>query len=58
MDKYNQYKELLENALSYYYTDDEYEKYIGYVPKSRYDTFNYCLNHIHSKKFIHGDFKL
>ena len=51
MDKYNQYKELLENALSYYYMDDEYNKYLGYVPKSRYDTFNYCLNHIHSLNY-------
>jgi hypothetical protein len=48
MDTFEKYKLLLDNALKYYYNDEDYIRYFGRVPLSRYHTFKYCLEHIHS----------
>lgn len=37
--------ENLDKALSYYTKDEEFMQYINRVPKSRYYTFKYCLEH-------------
>jgi len=42
------YKDLLENAMSYYSNDEDYIKYFGKIPKTRYDTFKYCIEYINS----------
>lgn len=40
------YRDYLDNALSYYYSNDVFLKYFNRIPKSRYYTFLYCLNEI------------
>jgi hypothetical protein len=42
------YKDLLENAMGYYCKDEDYITYFGRVPKTRYDTFKYCIEYINS----------
>jgi len=42
------YKDLLENAMSYYSKDEDYIKYFGKIPKTRYDTFKYCIDFVNS----------
>ena len=44
------YRELLEKAIDYYFSEEEQIKYFGTKPKSRYDTFKYC--HSYSKKQV------
>jgi hypothetical protein len=41
--KLEEYKEYLDKALSYYYPDDFFIKYFHRLPKSRYYSFQYCL---------------
>lgn len=38
------YREYLEPAIQYYFSDDVFINFFGRVPKSRYTTFQYCLN--------------
>ena len=40
------YKDLLENAIGYYFGDNISLKYFNRIPKSRYHTFKYCIEHI------------
>jgi hypothetical protein len=42
-------KNLLDNAIDYYYSIEEQEKYFGEKPKSRYYTFKYCFDNINNK---------
>jgi len=39
----SKYKDLLDNALSYYTSNETYIKYFGRIPLSRYYTFKYCF---------------
>ncbi len=41
--KLEKYKELLDKAISYYFSDQIFIKYFKRVPKSRYHTFKYCF---------------
>jgi hypothetical protein len=45
MDKY---KEHLEQAVRYYHSDEEFISCFGYLPKTRYTTFKYCIDYINS----------
>ena len=38
----SKYKDFLDKALTYYTSDETYNKYIGRVPLSRYYTLKYC----------------
>ena len=42
-------KNLLDNAIDYYYSIEEQEKYFGEKPKSRYYTFKYCFENMNNK---------
>ncbi len=44
VEKLEQYGELLDKALSYYSSNELFEKYFNRVPKSRYHTFKYCFD--------------
>ena len=62
-------KNLLDNAIEYYYSIEEQEKYFGKKPKSRYFTFRYCFDNINnnvnpvivelgtSRSFVDGRFE-
>jgi len=45
MDKYKSY---LEQAMKYYHTDEDFISCFGYLPKTRYTTFKYCIDYINS----------
>jgi hypothetical protein len=49
MTSIDKYKDYLENALSYYHSDDIFIKYFNKVPKSRYHTFKYCIDYFNNK---------
>lgn len=67
--KLENYKDYINRALSYYYSDDIFIKYFNRIPKSRYYTFLYCLSEIEklnmknivelgtSRSFVDGRFK-
>jgi len=42
------YKDYLEQAVRYYQSDEVFISCFGYVPKTRYTTFKYCLDYINS----------
>ena len=44
VDPISQFKKYLEPAIRYYHSDEEVKKYFGRVPKTRYDTFKYCVD--------------
>lgn len=44
-ERLDQYRELLDRALSYYTSDETFVKYFNRVPKSRYHTFKYCFEY-------------
>jgi hypothetical protein len=48
--KFEKYKFLLENALTYFCKDEDYIKYFGKIPKTRRDTFQYCLDFVNKNK--------
>lgn len=39
------FRTYLDKAMSYYCGDDEFKKYFGRVPSTRYYTFKYCIEH-------------
>ena len=44
VEKLESYGELLDKAISYYFSNEQFEKYFNRVPKSRYHTFKYCFD--------------
>ena len=62
-------KNLLDNAIEYYFSIEEQKKYFGEKPKSRYYTFKYCFDNINnnvnpvivelgtSRSFVDGRFE-
>jgi len=48
MENYEKYRDLLEKAMAYHCKDEDYIKYFGKIPKTRYDTFKYCLEYINN----------
>lgn len=44
------YDRYLSKALSFYYSDSDFVKCYGRVPKQRHVTFKHCLEHLKSKK--------
>lgn len=44
-ERLEQYRELLDKAVSYYTPDETFIKYFNRVPKSRYHTFKYCFEY-------------
>lgn len=40
------YKDYMDKAMIHYNSEEEYKSYFNRVPKFRYDTFEYCLNHL------------
>lgn len=45
------YKDYLERAISYYFHDDDFQKYFKRVPLTRYHTFKYCFQHFVNNNF-------
>jgi hypothetical protein len=44
------YKDYLNNAIQYYFSNEVFMKYFNRVPKSRYYTFKYCFEHLEKYK--------
>ena len=61
------HKDLLNNAMDYYYSNEENRKYFGNIPLSRYYTCKYCFENIKenpvivelgtSRSFVDGRFE-
>lgn len=47
----NKYKNLMENSMFPYHSEDEYKKYFGRVPKFRYHTLKYSLDYFFKNNF-------
>jgi hypothetical protein len=45
VEQLEQYRELLDKAVSYYTPDETFIKYFDRIPKSRYYTFKYCFDY-------------
>lgn len=52
MDKFEEYKDLLDDALHYYYSIEDNMKYFKRLPKSRYYSFKHALNYLNN---LRGD---
>jgi hypothetical protein len=46
------YKDLLDNAIKYYISDEETIKYFNRLPLSRYHSFKYCIEYINNRKSL------
>ena len=45
-------KKLLEDAIYYYHSKEEFVKHFNEVPKTRYETFKYCYEHLKNKNNV------
>lgn len=67
MNFLDKHKENIENAIGYYFSEDEQKKYFNTVPKSRYCTFKHCYENLKpnpvivelgtSRSFVDGRFE-
>jgi hypothetical protein len=46
MENFSKYEDLLDKAMGYYCKDEDYVTYFGRVPKTRAETFKYCLEYL------------
>jgi len=69
LNKLEIFKDYLEKSLSYYFSDEDFIKIFQRLPKSRYETFKYCLEYFEnnnmktivelgtSRSFVDGRFE-
>ena len=48
--KLENYKDYLDKAIKYYFSDEVFIKYFNRIPKSRYYTFKYCFEYFEKNK--------
>ena len=52
MNFLEKHKQLLEDAIYYYHSKEEFVKHFNEVPKTRYETFKYCYEHFKNKNLV------